>query len=537
MFVVNKSVLIALLLETISTSIHARVIQEDTSSDACPPPQLALNGTETEQGEIRIRKDYTHIREVKFSGSIGPLGEKRLCKIKCIGGQWVGPLCVDNHDNGRFHPLFRSCKLEYINPHLVVTFRNVSIHTAGWVFPHEAKLQIRCRELGLYKLLGTASPRCQNGVWSSRLPSCVPTTLLTNFTEDAPPTLLIRIPSGSASVEPGGELAVFPGSTVHLECLFSRRLGSPDWTWTSPLGQYLTGWAIASEERDWKYRLSIYYVKPQDSGTFTCATPRGITNSLTLQVAAVHCDPISVSGPHLTVRVEGTRLGHTAIFQCPMGFKVNGAANLTCQASGKWSAPVPRCELVKCESLSTPGGLYEPHLQLEEHNNSYGGRAVFSCAWGYRLMGPPGIECELNGNWSGPLPKCVPIQCPPPIIPVNGHLIQSEAAGMDGGRYAVGSLVQFACRGAHQLEGEASIICTENGFWSHPPPFCKPRCPYMGEPDNGLIAPTKFAYEPGDELQISCNPGFEARLEARPKCLPDGKWSSPLPNCTNYSQI
>lgn len=65
------------------------------------------------------------------------------------------------------------------------------------------------------------------------------------------------------------------------------------------------------------------------------------------------------------------------------------------------------------------------------------------------------------------------IQCPPPVIPVNGHLIQSEAAGMDGGRYAVGSLVQFACRGAYALEGEASIICTETGYWSHPPPFCK----------------------------------------------------------------
>lgn len=45
------------------------------------------------------------------------------------------------------------------------------------------------------------------------------------------------------------------------------------------------GWAIAPEERDWKYRLSIYYAKPQDSGTFTCATPRGITNSITLHVA------------------------------------------------------------------------------------------------------------------------------------------------------------------------------------------------------------------------------------------------------------
>lgn len=70
-----------------------------------------------------------------------------------------------------------------------------------------------------------------------------------------------------------------------------------------------------------------------------------------------------------------------------------------------------------------------------------------------------------TGDWSA-------IQCSPPILPVNGHLVQSESPGMDGGRYAVGSLVQFACKGAHQLEGEASIICTETGFWSHPPPFC-----------------------------------------------------------------
>jgi hypothetical protein len=42
----------------------------------------------------RHRSDYrTEVTEVKFSGQIGPLGEKRLCKIKCIGGNWVGPLC------------------------------------------------------------------------------------------------------------------------------------------------------------------------------------------------------------------------------------------------------------------------------------------------------------------------------------------------------------------------------------------------------------------------------------------------------------
>ncbi|KAL1517086.1 hypothetical protein ABEB36_000895 [Hypothenemus hampei] len=511
---------------------------DEINADSCHPPSFSFNGTKTERGEARIRNEFSHVQEVKFSGSIGPLGEKRPCKIKCVEGQWVGPLCADQDDNGRFQPLFKNCKLEYINKHLLVTFKNITIHHAGIAFPHGLQLQVRCKELGLYKLLGTSNPRCHNGEWSTRLPSCVPTTLLTNFTEDAPPTILIKIPSGSASIEPAGDLAVFPGSTVHFECLYPRVLGNPDWTWTTPLGQYLTGWAIAPEEKSWKYRLSIYYAKAQDSGTFTCATPKGITNSITVHVVSVTCQPISVSGMHITVRVEGTRLGHKAIFQCPAGYVISGSPNLTCQASGKWSAAVPKCEPVKCPPLDILGALDEPHLQVEEHNNSYGGRAIFSCAWGYKLIGAPGVECEITGNWSRKLPKCVAIQCPPPVLPVNGHLIQSESPGMDGFRYAVGSLVQFACKGAHLLEGEASIICTETGIWSHPPPFCKPRCPYMGEPENGLAAPTKFAYEPGDELQVTCNPGFELKLDQeRLKCLPDGTWDTYLPNCTSYDQI
>lgn len=546
--------------------VAGKLMSKELTSDTCPPPNLALNistppsrlhhnhnnnggASHTprprymlargEHASTRIKNEYKHVREVKFLGSIGPLGEQRMCKIKCIGGQWVGPLCVNQQDNGRFHPLFRSCKLEYINSHLLVTFRNVTIHSSGWVFPHGAKLQIRCRELGLYKLLGMANPQCLNGIWSNKLPSCVPTTMLTNFTEDAPPTILIRIPSGSASVEPNGDLALYPGSTLHLECLFSRRLGAPDWTWTSPLGQYLTGWAIASEERDWKYRLSVYYAKAQDTGTFTCATPRGLINNVNLVVAAVHCEPISVSGQYISVRVEGTRLGHKASFQCPLGFNLNGTENLTCQASGKWSDSAPSCQPVICPSLeNTLRFIGRPHLQIDEHNNTYGGRVVFRCSWGYRLLGQPGIECELNGTWSRPPPKCIPIQCSPPLIPHHAHLIQSESAGMDGVRYAVGTLVQFTCRGAHQLTGEASIICTETGYWSHPLPHCKPRCPYLGEPNNGLVAPTKFAYEPGDELQVICEPGYETKLEARPQCLSNGEWSvEELPHCTNYSLI
>lgn len=33
------------------------------------------------------------VLQVKFPGLIGPLNERLICKIKCIDGNWVGPLC------------------------------------------------------------------------------------------------------------------------------------------------------------------------------------------------------------------------------------------------------------------------------------------------------------------------------------------------------------------------------------------------------------------------------------------------------------
>lgn len=45
------------------------------------------------------------------------------------------------------------------------------------------------------------------------------------------------------------------------------------------------GWAIGNDERNWKYRLSIYYVKQFDTGTYTCTTSRDINNTVTLRVS------------------------------------------------------------------------------------------------------------------------------------------------------------------------------------------------------------------------------------------------------------
>lgn len=160
-----------------------------------------------------------------------------------------------------------------------------------------------------------------------------------------------------------------------------------------------------------------------------------------------------------------------------------------------------------------------------EYNSSYGGRVVFACSWGYRLRGPPGLECEQDGKWSGEIPHCVrksgltiiyftldlvsialivpflshlskiflddvqlywlsnvytitifakfitAIYCPDPLVPENGRLLSTMSKD---GKYPVGDLIMYACEDGLEIVGESSIVCTENGFWSHPPPFCLP---------------------------------------------------------------
>ena len=56
------------------------------------------------------------------------------------------------------------------------------VQTERLTFPHGTTVQVRCRELGVYKLLGDSALQCQNGAWNHRIPACIPTTILTNFT-------------------------------------------------------------------------------------------------------------------------------------------------------------------------------------------------------------------------------------------------------------------------------------------------------------------------------------------------------------------
>ncbi|XP_055598594.1 locomotion-related protein Hikaru genki-like isoform X2 [Uranotaenia lowii] len=328
-----------------SITRHNKQGQYDEDGGYVPPlPDSHESVDEKEESEEIEESPELHqfreVSEVRFPGEVGPLGGHRLCKIQCIKGHWIGPLCamneheVDEHGQLKFEPLYKRCVVDHIPPHLLLSYKNVSV-TLGWDLPHGHTLQARCRDLGLYKLLGETKVLCSNGLWAPKMPSCVPTTLLTNYSDDSPPSIRIKVGVGSAAYEPSGVLAVLPTSTIHLDCMYPRRRGSPEWTWTGWFRQYLTGWSAVPEEKASRYRLTIKDIQSQDSGTYTCASPRGLTNSIVIIVAVSQCTSLLEPKPPLSLRLEGIKLGQRALYRCPLGYTLQGTANATCLASGK----------------------------------------------------------------------------------------------------------------------------------------------------------------------------------------------------------
>ena len=47
---------------------------------------------------------------------------------------------------------------------------------------------------------------------------------------------------------------------------------------------FFPGWVVDNKNRDWEFRISVYYVSDEDSNTFICKTPRGKSNSITVIV-------------------------------------------------------------------------------------------------------------------------------------------------------------------------------------------------------------------------------------------------------------
>lgn len=86
---------------------------------------------DSEEDEAPEQSIFREVSEVRFPAEVGPLGTHRLCKIKCIEGMWHGPLCAapeqDEAGQLKFEPLYKRCVVDQIPPHLLLSYKNVSV--------------------------------------------------------------------------------------------------------------------------------------------------------------------------------------------------------------------------------------------------------------------------------------------------------------------------------------------------------------------------------------------------------------------------
>ncbi|VDP04934.1 unnamed protein product [Soboliphyme baturini] len=165
--------------------------------------------------------------------------------------------------------------------------------------PHNAKFIVRCRHVGLFQLIGSATITCQHGVWVDDLPHC--RAVGYPYLNDRPPAIVWRVVKGDISVSVRGELIVRQASYLHLDCIYPRSKGQPTWEYTSSYRHYPQHWDMADADHPGYvlyhfnrktqqsplisiYRLAIYMTRPEDSGLFYCIDPYGRRHAVKLIV-------------------------------------------------------------------------------------------------------------------------------------------------------------------------------------------------------------------------------------------------------------
>ncbi|CAH1127522.1 unnamed protein product [Ceutorhynchus assimilis] len=498
----------------------------------CGPPAKVRGSLVYRNGEPLIddESSFPDGSEVTFNCIESIMGEKTTWKIVCEDGSWIGRSLNCDADELMAAQMIISnstCVFRNQEPNVISFYNDQEIKEDVIEFPAGALLVSRCMDIGKYAMVGPKTRRCMGGEWDGPKPACFGLNQENDYSMEKPPTILFRHQLGPIAQSNDGKLIVYPGTILHMECLWIRRFGIPKWNVSHDYRKYPEGWTDdPGRDSQLEYRLSIFHAAKDDSGLFTCITPARYTHSIEVVVKAVHC-PIIPQRRGLTASTQNTKMNTVIKFHCVNGNSLIGAPELTCLPSGNWSAPFPVCESIECGDA---GSNLSPHLKVLVVSREVAGKAVFSCAPGYGLRGPSETICQASGDWAAPFPTCEEVHCDEPKVPDNGYIQGS-------GPYKAGDVVQFNCNPDYMMEGQPIIACQENSRWSGKIPKCVQACSYPGTTISGRMSSVKFYYKIGENITFTCEEGLILKGVAMLKCLKNGKWSNAIPTCVSPDSI
>ncbi|EMP40165.1 hypothetical protein UY3_02567 [Chelonia mydas] len=148
----------------------------------------------------------------------------------------------------------------------------------------------------------------------------------------------------------------------------------------------------------------------------------------------------------------------------------------------------------------------------------------FSCEPGYILYGANTSQCMADGQWSGKLPECQPVTCPPPSLPEFGVISYHKLT--PGNESVFQDIIRFECLPSFALFGNETATCMANGNWSDIPECRYVQCPHPTGIENGFVNfAVRRTYHYMESIDYGCQPRYVLDGPRESRCEKTGRWS------------
>uniref|UniRef100_A0A8C1GNQ5 E-selectin n=1 Tax=Cyprinus carpio TaxID=7962 RepID=A0A8C1GNQ5_CYPCA len=163
-------------------------------------------------------------------------------------------------------------------------------------------------------------------------------------------------------------------------------------------------------------------LRDSSSSTLFCGTT-GRWNDTQPTCEIIKCKSEDITPPdHASIQCshphEDFSYDSQCEYFCEEGYELKGSSTTRCTSSTEWSSNPPTCELIHCPALDSP---VNGELSCTSSFN-YGSKCSFSCVEGFLLQGASEISCTKTAKWSQEPPLCEAMVCPQLPEPINGHM-------------------------------------------------------------------------------------------------------------------
>ncbi|XP_054716836.1 multiple epidermal growth factor-like domains protein 6 [Uloborus diversus] len=194
----------------------------------------------------------------------------------------------------------------------------------------------------------------------------------------------------------------------------------------------------------------IYCENAEELGDLYCLDPGVVENAQ------------RESYPPVSARQRGYLQGTRMTYTCKEGYHLLGAQSIFCLVGGEWSSSRPTCDPIP--RAEEEAGILVYDVQCECQNGGQcdsAGRCICPAGWS-------GTYCEKRALDGGSL------YCLDPGAVANAERTSIPPLSSRQRGFLQGSRVTYTCREGHQLQGDASMFCLDNGEWSTTKPKCEP---------------------------------------------------------------